>query len=99
LNRHGNAAMLADSMAETNKARRARDGKFSLPHLLIYSALLFTYFVLVLRYLSGWLEGLFHDHRVGYAFAAILLMIVQAIGLESVSHFILRLLRRKKARS
>ena len=32
-------------------------------------------------------------------FAAILLMIVQAIGLESISHFILRLIRRKKARS
>ena len=86
-------------MAETKKARWASDGRFSLPHLLIYSALLFTYFVLVLRYLSGWLEGLFHQHRVGYAFAAILLMIVQAVGLESISHFILRLIRRKKVRS
>jgi hypothetical protein len=99
LNRRGNAAMLADSMAETQKAKRASDGRFSLPHLLIYSALLFTYFILVLRYLSGWLEGLFHDHRVEYAFAAILLMIVQAIGLESISHLILRLVRRKKIRS
>ena len=89
--------MLADSMAETNKAKRARDRKFSVPHLLIYCALLAAYFFLVLRFLSGWLEGLFHDHRIGYAFVAILLMIVQAVGLESVSHLILRLVRRKKA--
>ena len=81
------------------RSRPSEESRFSLPHLLIYSALLFTYFILVLRYLSGWLEGLFHDHRVEYAFAAILLMIVQAIGLESISHFILRLIRRKKARS
>ncbi len=90
--------MLADSMAESKaSAERAQIRKFSVPHLLIYSAVLFTYFFLVLRYLSGWLEGLFHEHRVGYAFAAILLMIVQAIGLESISHLILTLVRRKKA--
>lgn len=91
--------MLADSMGETKKAKRARDRRFSLPHLLIYCALLFSYFFLVLRFLSGWLEGLFNDHRIEYAFAAILLMIVQAVGLESISHFILRLVRPKKVRS
>jgi hypothetical protein len=81
------------------RPRPSEENRFSLPHLAVYSVLLTAYFFLVLRYLSGWLEGLFHDHRVGYAFAAILLMIVQAVGLESISHLILKLLRRKKARS
>jgi hypothetical protein len=81
------------------RSRRSEESRFSPLHLAVYCVLLTAYFFLVLRYLSGWLEGLFHHHRIGYAFVAILLMIIQAVGLESISHFILRLLRRKKAQS
>ena len=72
-----------------------RDIRNSVLHLVVYSALLLGYFYLVLSYLSGWLTGLFHHHRMEYAFAAILLMIVQAVVLQTISGWILRLIRRR----
>jgi predicted tellurium resistance membrane protein TerC len=81
-----------DSAAPTQ-----RDMKAFLLHLVVYGSLLLLYFALVLRYGAAWLLGLFHQHRTEYALAAILLMIGQAVGLEIVSHFVLRLIRRKKA--
>jgi hypothetical protein len=58
-------------------------------HLALYSVLLLAYFLLVLRYLSGWFAGLFHQHRVEYAFLGIVAMVVQAVVLDRVSAFIL----------
>ena len=74
---------------------KPRDLQNSLLHLVVYSALLLGYFYLVLSYLSGWLTGLFHHHRMEYAFAGILLMIVQAVVLQTISGWILRLIRRR----
>jgi predicted tellurium resistance membrane protein TerC len=74
-----------------------REMKAFLLHLVVYGTLLLLYFILVLRYWAPWLLSLFHHHRVEYALAAILLMVGQAVGLEIVSHFLLRLIRRKKA--
>jgi Kef-type K+ transport system membrane component KefB len=86
-------------MAEHGKLspNQARDLGSSVLHLTIYSVLLFTYFWLVLRFLTGWLKELFHAHRVEYASVAIVLMIVQAVGLEVISYGILRLVRGKKS--
>jgi hypothetical protein len=62
-------------------------------HLVLYSVLLLAYFLLVLRYLAAWFAGLFHHHRAEYAIFGILIMIVQAVALDSVSAFILRCFR------
>jgi Kef-type K+ transport system membrane component KefB len=70
-------------------ATRSRDLIAWLLHLMVYSALLLGYFLFVLRYLAGWFFGLFQHHRIEYAFFGILLMIVQAVALETVSAFIL----------
>lgn len=74
----------------------ARDFRSFSLHLAVYSVLLLIYFLLVLRYLTRWLNDLFQYHRAEFAAVAILLMIVQAVVLESVSHFILKLFRGKK---
>jgi Kef-type K+ transport system membrane component KefB len=74
-----------------------RDLKATLLHLIIYGALLALYFVLVLRYLAHWLESLFNQHRAEYAIIAIVLMVGQAVGLEIISSFILRLMRRRRS--
>ncbi len=76
--------------------RQTRDLTSSLLHLAIYSVLLATYFFLVLRFFSGWLLGLFQQHRLEYALVAIALMIVQAVVLEGISYSILRFIRRQR---
>ena len=72
-------------------ASRSRDLIAWMLHLTIYSVLLLAYFLLVLRYLAGWFYGLFQHHRAEYAIFGIVLMIVQAVALETISAFILRL--------
>lgn len=73
---------------ETTKTLRA----FAI-ELAIYALLVVTYFFLVLHLLGGWLHGLENNHRYLYAGTAILLIIGQAVVLESVTTFLLRRLR------
>jgi hypothetical protein len=80
-------------MARSASANQVRDLKSSVLHLTLYSVLLLVYFLLVLRYWSGWLKDLFLQHRQEYAIVAILLMIVQAVGLEAISFSILKRVR------
>ena len=61
--------------------------------LTIYALLVVAYFFLVLHLLGDWLQGLEGRHRVIYAFVAIVLIIGQAVVLESVTTSLLRLLR------
>jgi hypothetical protein len=61
--------------------------------LTIYALLVVAYFFLVLHLLGNWLHRLEGQHRVIYAFVAILLIIGQAVVLESVTTSLLRLLR------
>ncbi|MEP6604273.1 MAG: hypothetical protein ABJB69_10020 [Spartobacteria bacterium] len=60
--------------------------------LAVYGALVVGYFFLVLHFLGGWLYQLQLQHRYAYAGTAILLIIGQAVVLESVTTFLLRLL-------
>jgi hypothetical protein len=61
--------------------------------LAVYAVFVTAYFFLVLHFLSGWLQDL-HLHRVKlYATVAIVLIIGQALVLESVTTWLLRLLR------
>jgi len=62
--------------------------------LAIYSVLVTGYFFLVLHVLGNWLYQLETQHRVVYAFVAILLIAGQAVVLDAVSTGLLRLLRR-----
>jgi hypothetical protein len=61
--------------------------------LAIYALLVVAYFFLVLHLLGDWLYHLEGQHRYVYAGAAILLIIGQAVLLESVTTFLIRMIR------
>jgi len=61
--------------------------------LVIYAVLVVTYFFLVLHLLGQWLYQLEVQHRYVYAALSILLIIGQAVLLESVTTFLIRLIR------
>jgi len=61
--------------------------------LVVYSVLVAAYFFSVLHFLGKWLFPLETHHRVLYAFLAILLILGQAILLEFVTTWLLRLIR------
>ena len=61
--------------------------------LVVYAALVVTYFFFVLHFLGEWLHWLEASHRYTYASVAILLIIGQAVVLESITTFLLRLIR------
>ena len=73
---------------ETAKMLRA-----FLIELVIYAVLVIGYFFLVLHFLGEWLHQLEIHHRYTYGVVAILLIIGQAVVLESVTTFLLRKLR------
>ena len=64
-----------------------------LVELAIYAVFVIGYFFLVLHYLSGWLQDLHLNHVRIYAATTIVLIIGQAVFLESVTSWLLRLLR------
>lgn len=61
--------------------------------LAIYAVLVITYFFLVLNLLGQWLYELEIHRRYTYAAVAILLIIGQAVLLESLTTFLIRLIR------
>ena len=61
--------------------------------LAIYAVLVTGYFLLVLHVLGGWLYRLETQHRVLYAFVALLLIAGQAVVLDAVTTVLFRLLR------
>jgi hypothetical protein len=61
--------------------------------LAVYALFVTGYFFLVLHYLSGWLQDLHLNHVKLYALIAIVLIIGQAVVLESVTTWLMRLLR------
>ena len=64
-----------------------------LAELGIYAVFVTGYFFLVLHYLSEWLQDLHLNHVRLYALATIVLIIGQAVLLENVTTWLLRLLR------
>jgi hypothetical protein len=73
---------------ETVKTLRA-----FLIELAIYAVLVVAYFFLVLHFLGEGLRRLETGHRYTYGAVAILLIIGQAVVLENVTTFLLRMLR------
>src|SRR5262245_44820417 len=63
--------------------------------LAIYAVLVTGYFFLVLHVLGNWLYQLETQHRIIYAFVAILLIAGQAVVLDAVTTTLFRLLRRR----
>jgi hypothetical protein len=61
--------------------------------LVIYALLIVAYFFLVLHLLGEWLYGLEIHHRYVYAGVSILLIVGQAVLLESLTTFLIRVLR------
>jgi hypothetical protein len=61
--------------------------------LVIYAILVVIYFFLVLHLLGQWLYELEIHHRYLYAWLAILLIVGQAVLLESLTTFLIRLIR------
>lgn len=65
--------------------------------LVVYAAFVTVYFFLVLHYLSGWLQELHLNHVKSYALVTLVLIIGQAVLLESVTTWLLRILRRGRS--
>lgn len=61
--------------------------------LAIYAPLVVGYFFLVLHYLGAWLQHLETHRPRSYAAIAVFLIIGQAIILEGLTTFLLRLIR------
>jgi hypothetical protein len=61
--------------------------------LAIYAVLVVAYFFLVLHLLGEWLYQLEVHHRYFYAGLSILLIVGQAVLLEGVTTFLIRLIR------
>ena len=75
------------------KVETARTFRAFLIELAVYALLVIGYFFLVLHLLGDWLYQLELHHRYAYAGVAILLIIGQAVVLENVTTFLLRLIR------
>ena len=75
------------------KKDKARTLRAFLVELGIYGVFVTGYFFLVLHFLSGWLQDLHLHHVKIYAAMTIVLIIGQAVLLESVTTWLLRLLR------
>jgi hypothetical protein len=61
--------------------------------LLVYGLLLVAYFFIVLRYLGDFLTRLFTNQLYIYAFLGLGLIVVQAVFLEAITSYLIRLLR------
>jgi len=58
--------------------------------LAIFTALVVSYFFLVLSFLSHWLKELFDENKLTYAFVAWALMAAQGVVLEIVAAALLK---------
>ncbi len=82
-------------MARASQSKKEKESTLRafLVELAVYAVFVTAYFFLVLHYLSGWLQELHLHHVKVYALVTIVLIIGQAVLLESVTTWLLRLLR------
>lgn len=64
--------------------------------LVIYALLVCVYLALILHFLVAWLKDLFTHQPVVYAFVSIILMILQAVGLEKLTEILVKVNRRPR---
>ena len=75
------------------RKKTAKALRVFLIELVIYAMLVVAYFFLVLHFLGEWLRHLETHHRYTYGLVGILLVIGQAVLLQNVTTFLLRLVR------
>jgi hypothetical protein len=75
------------------KTETAKTLRAFLIELVVYSFFVVGYFFLVLHFLGDWLYQLEIHHRYTYAGVALLLIIGQAVVLESITTLLLRIIR------
>jgi hypothetical protein len=61
--------------------------------MIIYGVLLVIYFFVVLRYLNDFLTSLFQNQLLVYSIIGLILIVIQAVFLETVTSYLIRLLR------
>lgn len=61
--------------------------------IIIYSALIFGYYMLVLRFLDDWLLSLLQSNLVLYSFFGLGLIIIQAVLLDFVTSFLMKYIK------
>ncbi len=61
--------------------------------IIIYSALIFGYYLLVLRYLGDWLMSIFQSNLVLYAVTGLSLIVIQAAFLGMVTSFLIKYIK------
>lgn len=61
--------------------------------IIIYSLLIFGYYLLVLRWLGDWISSIFNSNLYHYAFAGLGLIFVQAVLLDLVTSFLMKYIK------
>ncbi len=61
--------------------------------IIIYSVLIFVYYLLVLRYLGDWLMSMFQSNLVLYAVTGLGLIVAQAAILGTVTSFLMKYIK------
>jgi hypothetical protein len=92
-NRTSNREVWEMARVSVTKKEKTNTLRAFLVELAVYAVFVTAYFFLVLHYLSGWLQDLHLNHVRIYATVTIVLIIGQAVFLESVTTWLLRLLR------
>ena len=61
--------------------------------IIIYSLLIFGYYLLVLRWLGDWIASMFNSNLYIYAFAGLGLIFIQAVLLDFVTSFLMKYIK------
>ncbi len=61
--------------------------------IIIYSILIFGYYLLVLRTMGDWLASIFNSNLVIYAFIGLGLIVVQAVVLDYLTSFLMKIIK------
>ncbi|MEE8357428.1 MAG: hypothetical protein V3R33_08985 [Anaerolineales bacterium] len=61
--------------------------------IVIYSILIFAYYLVVLRWLDDWLMSLFQNNLIFYTVTGLSLIVIQAAFLDFVTSFILKYIK------
>jgi hypothetical protein len=89
--RAGERRRVVDRLFVKMKTQAAKTLRAFLIELVVYAILVIAYFLFVLHFLGESLHWLELHHRYAYGGVAILLIIGQAVVLEGITTFLLRL--------
>ncbi len=61
--------------------------------IIIYSVLIFAYYLLVLRWLDDWLLTIFNTNLVYYAIVGLGMIFIQAVLLDFITSYLMKLIK------